>query len=690
MSDRGVRIITVGAALAVLWAAGPAPTRAERGSSPPAVLRERARIEHLENDGPNPGDGGISLHESGSVAGLIGPDVIVSRIIGVNSYGHLGTVSAFSVGATACNFGDTPAIWIGNTYQHPVIAQNMYRLKNSRFEQIGQSWLKHAFLSVNTTECGPCTRPPLGGSQLGVGCSDPYDAGLNGSQAILGPRSQVNPYTGLFPYPPQIPNVGCFQCDRLQRRLLVHDEDLSPASNPGATYFVEVQYVAPGELEPEEAQPPLPRPRLNNASYQLIQFVATSLCRHEDTTPFAADEYCARLTTSHTLRKAGIRAWRDSDGTVVETDVAVPDDGLMILAAKATQLADNFWQYEYALQNLNSNRAAGSFRVSLPSGAIVRDIGFHDVDSHSGEPYDLTDWTIQQTGNAILWSTTPFATNPNANALRWGTLYNFRFQINRGPDNVTTLIGLFNPGFPTEVAARTKGPALGIVDCNVNGIDDSCDLADPLNCSGTPGCSAPCGGSDDCNTNGIPDDVCEPDCNNNDVADACDIGTLFSLDCNTNNVPDECDLPDCDGDQIPDVCDDHEDTDQDGVDDCADDCPLSTPAGACICEGEGCCYFDFDPDNCFPGFTREACLASDGTPECLEPCRDGCLVGDRDLDGDVDLWDLSLMWECYSGPDDQPGYVQPSADCRRLFDLDSDFDIDFRDWRRLEDSLNGP
>ena len=34
-----------------------------------------------------------------------------------------------------------------------------------------------------------------GGNVLGVGCSDPYDNGLNGVQDSLGPRSEINPAT---------------------------------------------------------------------------------------------------------------------------------------------------------------------------------------------------------------------------------------------------------------------------------------------------------------------------------------------------------------------------------------------------------------------------------------------------------------------------------------------------------------
>src|SRR5206468_1206406 len=71
------------------------------------------------------------------------PDILTSAIYGVHSYGSLGGISAFSYGATACNIGSCYVLWIGSDSNHPVIAQNMFRYKNGRLEQIGQSWLKH-------------------------------------------------------------------------------------------------------------------------------------------------------------------------------------------------------------------------------------------------------------------------------------------------------------------------------------------------------------------------------------------------------------------------------------------------------------------------------------------------------------------------------------------------------------------
>src|SRR5262249_55495683 len=91
-----------------------------------------------------------------------GPDIVVANFTDVNYYGAFGVISAYSVGTDACNPGCAPASWDAGTNQHPVIAQNMYRLANGRFEQIGMSWLKYGFSSTNHTTCGLCTIPPSG------------------------------------------------------------------------------------------------------------------------------------------------------------------------------------------------------------------------------------------------------------------------------------------------------------------------------------------------------------------------------------------------------------------------------------------------------------------------------------------------------------------------------------------------
>jgi hypothetical protein len=170
-----------------------------------------------------------------------GPDVIVGALIDTQNWGTSGGMTAYSVGTESCNIGNQNLTWIANNNLHPVIAQNLYRLKNGRFEQLGMSWLKNGFYALSLQQCGSC---PIGsnGTSLNVGCSDPYGAGLNGSQGNLSPRYEVNPVTGNFPYPGVIPpNPDPILGQRIQAQV----NDMNPAMNAGAQYFVEGHYIHP-------------------------------------------------------------------------------------------------------------------------------------------------------------------------------------------------------------------------------------------------------------------------------------------------------------------------------------------------------------------------------------------------------------------------------------------------------------
>jgi hypothetical protein len=79
------------------------------------------------------------------------------------------------------------------------------------------------------------------------------------------------------------------------------------------------------------------------------------------------------------------------------------------------------------------------------------------VEYHSGEVFTNTPWTGSLAGGAITWRTPQtFAQNPNSSALRWATLYNFRFDASSAPGagvNVSATIGLFKPGTPASLVA---------------------------------------------------------------------------------------------------------------------------------------------------------------------------------------------------------------------------------------------
>ncbi len=599
-------------------------------------------------------------NDAGQSTDSVGPDIIVADLQSVRYYGCVGDIHAYSVGTHACNLGDEPADWFSHTTQHPAIAQDLYRLRGDRFEQIGMSWLPHEFCWASSgTFCGPCDAAPNDFDHLGVGCSTLTSASLNGHQINMSRRSIFDPHSGSFPYPwwdDSEPETV------IDRRLQVHEADLDPDLNAEARYFVQGHYVAADDAAAGNGE--------NNASYREV--IVDEWAEHE---------YHLEPIGQTQREQPAIRAWQDVDPAVIELEVRVPDEGLFIVALKTTDLLDGFWRYSYAVQNLNSDRSCGFFRVPLPRGVILDNIGFHDVDYHSGEVYDLTDWTPVIEERAITWSAESYAVNMNANALRFSTVYSFHFEANVEPGPAMITLGLFKPGFPEEVTATGIGPTAGIVDCNGNGILDPCDV----DCAAED-CVWPCGGSLDCNANRVPDE-CEPDCNENGVADECDIqccdGSLWCLDCNDNGYPDGCE-PDCDGNGIPDDCVPPPDSDGDGVNDCEDLCPDTTPAGACACPPYGeCCWLD--GTYCLSDYPPLLCLRHGGVPDCPSAiCRQGCLLGDFDIDGDVDLYDYRELQIGFSGQDGDPAY-----EYQFVFDYDDDQDIDLADFEFFQLLLSG-
>ncbi len=79
-------------------------------------------------------------------------------------------------------------------------------------------------------------------------------------------------------------------------------------------------------------------------------------------------------------------------------------------------------------------------------------------------------------------------------------------------------------------------------------------------------------------------------------------------------------------------------------------------------------------------FVQDASQADtdgDGSGDICDGCAAGARSGDRDADGDFDLWDYQRMAECMQGVD-----TPPLHDCE-CFDFDGDGDVDLKDARDL-------
>lgn len=392
-----------------------------------------------------------------------GPDVIVSTIgSGFQKYGTVGNITGYAVTTVSCNVGTAQAIWLSNNNQHPVIGQNMYRYKvvdgAGRFEQIGMSWLKHGFCAADAPgpSCGSCS-PDGDCDWLTIGCTDTYGSGLNGDQGNLGPKSDVNAYTGVFNYP--FPTEGQTG-NAIYKRLQIHNADLDPNQNPGASYYCDVHYIPTDENRDE---------RFNNASW-----------RPTTVGTFSGGGYNLAFSGTTHQQESAIEAWPTVESGVTLVDGILPTEGRFILGYKVTEIVPGMtWHYEYALYNMNSDRSTGFFYVPFAVGTNLSNVGFHDVDYHSGEPYASTDWTPVLGGGNLTWTTDSYAANVNANAIRWGTTYNFRFDADRPPFSGLVKVGLFKPGTPTSLnfSALVPNSCECFGDANGDGSISGTDIA---------------------------------------------------------------------------------------------------------------------------------------------------------------------------------------------------------------------
>ena len=246
-----------------------------------------------------------------------------------------------------------------------------------------------------------------------------------------------------------------------------------------------------------------------------------------------------------------------------------------------------------------------------------------------------------------------------------------------------------------QLNVRYGGPDY---DCNLNGIQDLCEIAGGAADCDADGrldaCEIAAGSESDVDSNGVPD-ACQgdcngnglpdayelannlvPDCNNNDIPDSCDIVGGAAQDCNGNAIPDSCDIVtgvsiDCNGNAIPDSCDIATGTSQDcNANTIPDSCDIATGLSNDV-EPNGVpdeCKIDCNtnglPDaweiltglvpDCNSNAIPDSCdIASTTSRDCdLNAIPDSCDIvngaSDKDQDGRPDAcelargdWDLS-------------------------------------------------
>jgi len=365
-----------------------------------------------------------------------GPDVTLCSVDALQQVARDGDRVAVAAATTAWNVGDRRLDWYEQPdSRHPFIVLNIYRILKDRFEQIGQGWVKHGFYALSNSQCGKGCKDQTDGTQLGVDCTDTYGATLNANPLYLGPRYEINPWTGRWAFEGSHFSASHTH-GRMDHQLQFRDAEIDPSANADATYLLEAYYVHFQDVDVTNSAAWRPF-TVSGAPGGLWRFALGN-----QTTGFALD------------------AWQGSSRSTVAIDVPPVEnkspDGRLILASKATQ-QDGRWRYTYVILNVDNDRQVRSLEIPLSKAEAV-ETAFHApahhgeaLNSPGGVPIDNAPWDVSMAKGTVRWST-------KSNPIRWGTAYTFSFVSSVGPARGRVSIGLFKAGTPDTLYGEASVP----------------------------------------------------------------------------------------------------------------------------------------------------------------------------------------------------------------------------------------
>lgn len=377
-------------------------------------------------------------------------------------------VTVYSARIVLCNTDDGNVPVLIDSAMHPMFVQNLYRAKNGRFQQIGMSWVRHLGVTTNQSLCGPgdCEALPGTFDQLCPDCGTDVYGSFMAVQFRMGPRFEINPVTEIGPQP--FTGHGETGPTPISKLMQVRNSDLDPALNPGARYFIETQVLSNADR--------MSGSQINNVSAREVLVQQSS-----------ADVFDLQVTGPTLVGEPAIKLWASTDPLVTCEPNDIANDGRLYLASRAAQITPTRWQYNWAIYNQDSRKSVSGLSVPLSSALLVQSTGFYDVDYHSGDGNVLgtnfsgVDWPAAIAPDSIRWHTDDFATDPNANAIRWGTAYSFELVTNAAPAAQSIELELYRDSTRGITVAPGVGPGVpGTGACCMS--NGACEVGSEISC----------------------------------------------------------------------------------------------------------------------------------------------------------------------------------------------------------------
>ncbi len=339
--------------------------------------------------------------------------------------------------------------------QHPMLVWAAYRINAlGQIEQIARSGAKHAFYSGNQFPngdngcgCGPA-------NVLWAGCTDTYGWSTNDSSAYLAPRHEIIPARGQWGRCNSFRDANCDGADDLpfystfDHRAVTSEANITPALNPGATWFIEAWYVVrddtnlPNSLGHRRFVPswsPLPSNKWMLSFYETVG---------DPLFPFVSGPVLDQWVTPGS-----------TSATSMSRDLAT-SDGHVRLSVKVASLGDGRYRYDYALMNFDFARAVTT--GTEPNLRVLSNLGLGalsiPIASNSGASVDMHQaganaWDVTYADGALRIAA------PNGDSQPWGALYRFSLTTRLPPEAGAAVITPAAFGTPATLNIGTLVPS---------------------------------------------------------------------------------------------------------------------------------------------------------------------------------------------------------------------------------------